>query len=108
MVSEKRCEANAIAWCKLVDGSLSFTLEEEKQVSLGIIVNMTGQASFNISSFKLEGITTETLTPVNPTGIDDITPEKPAYKGIYNTSGWRLQEIQKGINIIDGKKILNK
>lgn len=108
MVSDKKCEEKAIAWCELVSGSLSFTLTEETQVSLGIIVNLTGQASFNISAFKLEGVTYETLTPVTPTGITDVTLEQPAYRGIYNISGLRLKEVQKGINIVDGKKILNK
>ena len=111
MVSDKLCEEQAIAWCKLVDGSLTFLLAEETQVSLGIIVNLRGQASFGINAFKLEGVSHEKLTPVNPTGIllpMQTKPEQPAFRGIYNIWGQRLQELQKGINIVDGKKILNK
>jgi hypothetical protein len=108
MISDAECEEKAIAWSKLVSGTLSFTLDEETEVSLGIIVNLTGQASFNIHAFKLEGMTYEKLTPINTTGIGDINADQPAMRGIFNISGQPLQELQKGINIINGKKILNK
>lgn len=108
MVSDKQCEEKAIAWCKLQDGSLSFLLTEETHVSLGIIVNLEGQASFGISAFKLEGTPYEYISPVNYTGITQPTPAKPTFGAIYNIQGQRIQEMQQGINIIDGKKILNK
>ncbi|MBQ7361431.1 MAG: PKD domain-containing protein [Bacteroidaceae bacterium] len=108
MVSDSLCEKEAIAWSKLVSGTLSFSLYEETEVSLGIIVNLTGQASFGIHAFKLEGVTYETLTPVIPTGINGVTETQPVIRGIYNVSGHSLKELQKGINIINGKKIYNK
>jgi len=111
MVSDDKCEEEAIAWCKLVDGSLSFTLSEETLVSVGIIVNLTGQASFGINAFKLEGISFENVVPVEPNGItqpESTKPAQPEFRGIYNLAGQRVQEIQKGINIVNGKKILNK
>jgi hypothetical protein len=108
MVSDAECEEKALVWCNLIDGKVAFTLDSETEVSLGIIVNITGKTGFNISAFKLEGVTIEPITPVVPTGITDVVPEQPVYRGIYNTWGQRLYELQKGINIIDGKKILNK
>ncbi len=111
LVSDAVCEERAIAWCKLVDGSLSFSLSEETDVSLGIIVNLTGQASFGISAFKLEGVSFEKLVPVTPTGITlpaSSQPEQPTFRGIYNLSGQRLQNVQPGINIVNGKKTLSK
>ena len=111
MVSDAKCEEEALAWCKLIDGSLSFSLSEETEVSLGIIVNLTGQASFGINAFKLEGVSYETLTPVNPNGIIipfAPAPTQPVFRGIYNLSGQRLDDVRKGINIVNGKKILNK
>ena len=109
MIADSDCEAQAIAWSKLVSGSLEFTLTEETEVALGIIVNLTGQASFGINAFKLEGITFETIDPVTaPTGITDVIQAQPGTRVIYNISGQRLKELQKGINIVDGKKILNK
>ena len=107
-MGEEKCEEKAIAWCKLVEESLTFTLAEETEVSLGIIVNLTGQSSFGITAFKLEGMTNERLTPVIPTGIDDITPSQPAPGSIYNIKGQMLEAPQKGINIIDNKKVLKK
>jgi hypothetical protein len=109
MISDKDCEDNAIAWSRLTSGSVAFSLYEETQVSLGIIVNLTGQASFNINAFKLEGMTYETLTPVGPpTGITNVAPVQPVVRGIYNLNGQRVNELQKGINIVDGKKVLKK
>lgn len=111
MISDAYCEEGAIAWCKLVDGSLTFTLNEETEVSLGIIVNLTGQASFGISAFKLEGVSYETLAPADPTGItlpETAQPSEPTFRGIYNLSGQRLQELQRGINIVNGKKTLTR
>ena len=107
LVSDKLCEEQAIAWSKLMSGSLSFLLTEETEVSLGIIVNLEGQASFGINAFKLEGTAYEYLSPVNYTGIAPQTkPVQPTYGAIYNIWGQRIQELQKGINIVDGKKIL--
>ena len=108
LVGEEKCEEKAIAWSMLVDGSLSFTLEEETEVSLGIIVNLTGQASFGIKAFKLEGITFERISPVIPTGINDITTPQPIPGSIYNIKGERIEAPQRGINIIDNKKVLKR
>ena len=64
---------------------------------------------FNINAFKLEGTTFETLPSLDPpTGITNVTTEQPAIRGIYNLNGQRVNELQKGINIVNGKKILNK
>ena len=46
-----------------------------------------------------------------PTGIALPTLpqlEQPAFRGIYNLSGQRLQHVRQGINIVDGKKMLSK
>ena len=108
MVSDAKCEEEAIAWCKLVDGSLSFLLTEETEVSLGIIVNLRGQASFGISAFKLEGTAYEYLSPVEFTDITPAETKPTQPTAIYNVWGQRIQELQKGINIVDGKKVLKK
>lgn len=72
MVGEDECESKAIAWNKLTEGTVSFTLDQVSEVSLGIIVNLIGQASFNISSFKLEGISIEPIeTADEPTDYAD-------------------------------------
>jgi hypothetical protein len=111
MVSDAECEEKAIAWCKLTAGSVSFTLTEETEVSLGIIVNLTGQSSFGINAFKLEGVTIEPLAPSDPTGIKAPTfnSQFPILntQSIYDLSGRKVNsQFSKGIYIQNGKKLL--
>ena len=117
MVSDAECEEKAIAWCKLTAGTVSFTLTEETEVSLGIIVNLTGQSSFGINAFKLEGVTIEPLAPSDPTGIKAPTfnSQFPILntQSIYDLSGrkivngkWLNGKLPKGIYIQNGKKLL--
>ena len=120
MVSDAACEEKAIAWCPLAEGTINFTLAEETEVSLGIIVNLTGQASFGINAFKLEGITIEPLTPSDPTGIDDQLSTLNCQLSIinsqgacYDLSGRKVansqlstfnSQFKKGVYIKNGKK----
>jgi len=43
-----------------------------------------------------------------PSGIASVTENVKTAKGIYNLAGLRLSKLQKGLNIVDGKKILIK
>ena len=50
-----------------------------------------------------------TVTPIDPDGIKEIKNEELIMKNegaIYNLAGQRLSKMQKGINIVGGKKIL--
>ena len=42
------------------------------------------------------------------TGINDITTVAPQHKQLYNLAGQRINNLQPGINIVDGKKIFMK
>ena len=42
----------------------------------------------------------------DPTGIDNLNDNLNSNGAIYNLAGQRLQKMQKGINIINGKKVL--
>ena len=113
MVSDAACEEKAIAWCPLAEGTINFTLAEETEVSLGIIVNLTGQASFGINAFKLEGVTIEPLTPSDPTGIKAPKDHKDfndLKDGIYDLSGRKVADgqMKHGVYVKDGKKVLIK
>jgi hypothetical protein len=46
--------------------------------------------------------------PVVPEGINDLSVKGAAAQGIYNLAGQKLATPQKGMNIIDGKKIFVK
>ncbi|MBO7120021.1 MAG: PKD domain-containing protein [Bacteroidaceae bacterium] len=115
MVSNARCEERALAWAPLAQGSISFEVDEEKTISLGIIVNLSSQSSFGIHAFKLEGITVEPLVPtVNPDGIRNIdastNSQHPDASGIYDLSGRKVSSngLKPGLYIRDGKKQLIK
>ena len=121
MVSDAECEEKALAWSSLEDGSIDFELSEEKDVSLGIIVNLTGQCSFGINTFKLEGVTIEPLTPTDPDGIVEIENGKLKVESlggaVYDLTGRRVAngqcsmfngQLPKGIYIKDGNKIAIK
>lgn len=43
-----------------------------------------------------------------PTGINDVNADDSHSDKIFNLSGMRLNKMQKGINIVNGKKILVK
>lgn len=45
---------------------------------------------------------------ISTNGIEDLNDSTDASQAIYDLQGRRLSEPQKGINIIDGKKILVK
>ena len=47
-----------------------------------------------------------TLTIVIPVGIGEIDAERYRNAVIYNLSGQRLSKPQRGVNIIDGKKVI--
>lgn len=99
MVGEDECETAAIAWGKLTDGTVSFSLEQTSEVSLGIIINLIGQASFNISGFKLEGIPFEHMEAVEdhsdeytylviPDNSDGVQPAKALYAYGADALAW--------------------
>ncbi len=110
MVSEED-SLQILAKAPMGNPTINFELDEEKEVSLGIIVNLTGQASFGIHAFKLEGVTIEPLTPEDPTGIKEVNANPNAnlnlnpVKGIYDLSGRKVQTLKHGIYIQNGRKI---
>lgn len=80
---------------RVVEGTLSQELALGKQI-LRITI---GGAYCNID--KIELICTAT-------GINDITNVNKQPKQIYNIAGQRLNGMQRGINIVDGAKLLIK
>ena len=60
----------------------------------------------DISTFYLTEEVKTTMTYGTPTAIKSISASKQT-KGIYNVAGQQV-EMQKGINIVDGKKVMVK
>lgn len=79
LVGDADCEETAIAWDMLANCTVSFTLPQPAQVSLGVIVNMTGQSCLSFSSFKLEGLPFEYL------GAADETPAYTSLAALVTT-----------------------
>lgn len=90
---------------KDADGNDKFTSEDQIKVGDQVIVygkltNYSGTYEFTQGNYiySLNGKTS---------GISSITADN-AEKVIYNLNGQRLQKMQKGINIVNGKKVIVK
>ena len=94
-----------------LSNKVEFFLEKETQVSLGLLVNITGQQCMAIESFMLERDNTEYLEADGLTAIEPVieTVEREGDDAIYDLQGRRIAEPQKGsIYIKNGKKYLVK
>ena len=90
--------------------SIEFKLEEETEVSLGLLVNMSNKECMTIQSFTLERDNVEYLEADGGlTSVGCITElERPAAEeGIYDLQGRRVTEPVRGsIYIVNGKKMI--
>ncbi len=50
----------------------------------------------------------DTYTNIDPDGIADVRATEAVQNGIFNLAGQRLSKLQKGINIVNSKKVLVK
>ena len=82
--------------------SLDFIVAKESAITIGMKVENTTATWVNFDNFKLERL--ESTTDIH--GIS-TTPTKNNTV-IYNLWGQKLAKPQKGINIINGKKVLVK
>ena len=76
-----------------------------------LIVTATGGSN----QIQIGEIQLLNIVPIDPTGIDLTQIQNSKFKthsggeGLYyNLSGQRMSKVQKGINIVEGKKILIK
>lgn len=91
------------------ENTLNFYLLKEGTISLGLLVNMNGKSCMAIQSFTLKRKDIEVIEPDNATGIL-LPQEQGDYNQnnvIYDLQGRRVTKIQKGIYIINGKKVIN-
>ena len=66
--------------------------------------NSTGEWSADID-IKITGIEVHSFDP-NSAGISDVRNSESHATGIYTLSGTRLDRPMRGVNIIDGKKVV--
>ena len=84
------------------DGSIIFTIAENEPVE----IKASSQSWFKVDNFRLTYFGTESQK--EPSAIANVEVAKNASSAIYNLNGQRIQMLRKGINIVDGKKILVK
>ena len=96
----RRMQMNPEAWCN----SVQIMVEEGSTLQLGLKKTAAIGGDWAIfDDFQLFYLGTKT-----PDAIEGIASETPATTSIYNLAGQKLNAIQKGINIVNGKKILVK
>jgi hypothetical protein len=78
-----------------LDGKAGFYKAESGTIAAG---KAYYQSTSGVKAFYFEG--------GDATGISDVNVNLNEDNAIYNIAGQRLQKMQKGINIVNGKKVL--
>ena len=81
--------------------SLDFNVAKESSITIGMKVENTTATWVNFDNFRLEKL--ETTAIIAPRGV-----KTKGNNLIYNMWGQRLDKLRKGINIINGKKVIVK
>ena len=95
-----------------VDQSILF-ISSNKIYYVGVNTTIAAQRAY----FQLDGITygstnsgikefAITLSDDDPTGIENLNVNLDDNESIFNLAGQRIGKMQKGINIVNGKKVL--
>ena len=100
----------------LYQNTLVFYIPEDDpgHISFGVYKaydeNTPGGDWIVMDNWRLKYYGGEMLDPDGIKGIesDEIKTVTTASKGIYNMLGQRLSKAQKGVNIINGKKVIKK
>jgi len=74
-------------------------IEEE-----GAVVTVVGIVNTNNNAYQVK--LTKSVTET--TAISDMTIERKADNGIFNLQGQRIEKLQRGVNIVGGKKVIVK
>ena len=85
-----------------------------KQIIDGQLVVIRDGKAYNVAGVfnsiysKKAQIEPTAATPYDPAGINGIEANVNNNNAIFNIAGQRLQKLQKGLNIVGGKKIIVK
>ncbi len=107
-------EATAVTDLQLESGEICFKLNgDQSEISWYQSINFDKYPVLTASSEQVffneeENIYYNLINGV-PVGIGEVKSAEPEVQtGIYNLAGQRLEKMQKGINIVNGKKVLVK
>ena len=91
-----------------MENSVMFQLSEQKEVSLGLLVNMSGSAVLTFSEFTLMKYPMVELQM--PEGIDSVlAPGAAKQHAVYDLWGRRVvNPVKGGIYVVDGQKVVVK
>ena len=96
-------KANDLSSLELVDDFYQVKLYRSANCTGSYLTRRT--SSKTISSTYDNAVCSILIEP-NPTRISETHETSEASKGIYNLSGQRLDKMQKGVNIVNGKKVI--
>lgn len=111
-VSSATIKNNVISW-EPVEGATMYAIFND-ETFVGITQETTyvveqPSSNYTIRTANAMGGFGEAIAITNETGIENIViTDNNADSPIYNLAGQRLQELQKGVNIVGGKKIIIK
>ena len=102
--------------CGLYMNKLVFTIPEDDpgHISIGINKEYDEERPAGdwcvMDNWRIKYYGTAEIDPDAIKGItsDEISKTTLTEKGIYNLLGQKLSKVQKGVNIINGKKIIKK
>ena len=88
------------------DGRIAFYVEEAPKSVTGFYMCYVPLTLDEITNNQYMGI--PSTLDENPDAISEINAQWPTLNGqsVYNLAGQRIQKMQKGINIVNGKKVL--
>ena len=97
----------------------TFTIEEDYATAMAFDyagnLNVASESTETVTRYTVPRANKVAVTPAaatiqvgDATGIDAVESEGNADAAIYNVAGQRLPKTQKGVNIVNGRKVMVK
>lgn len=98
----------AIASTGLHNMEVNFRLPEETEVSLGLLCNTSGYTMFNVNRFYLNRKGSNDNWTYTSVDTPEIVPAETEAPVVYDLQGRRVEKVQHGLYIVNGKKVFVK
>jgi len=98
----------AIASTGLHNMEVNFRLPEETEVSLGLLCNTSGYTMFNVNRFYLNRKGSNDNWTYTSVDTPEISPAETEAPVVYDLQGRRVEKVQQGLYIVNGKKVFVK
>ena len=87
---------------------VNFRLPEETEVSLGLLCNTSGYTMFNVNRFYLNRKGSNDNWTYTSVDTPEIVPAETEAPVVYDLQGRRVEKVQHGLYIVNGKKVFVK